>query len=83
MDDDQLHIEYDGAVKDTDRNPIYSLLTTYDTMTENDIKTHIRSWWFNLDEVKLFAQAKESGLIIPTQRPDPRLPTLWKLAQKP
>ena len=83
MVDDSPHTEHDGSVRDPRRNPVYSLLTRYATMQEDEIKAHIRSWWFNLDEVKLFAQAKDSGLIIPAERPDPRLSTLWKLAQKP
>jgi len=80
--ENSLSVQYDGSVKDTKRNPVYDILTRFDSMTENNIINHIHSWWFNLDGKKLFDQARDSGLIVSLPKHHPLQHTLWKLASK-
>jgi hypothetical protein len=44
-------------------NPVINLLEEYEEMSENDILSHIRDWWFDVDGKKIFDDAKNSGLI--------------------
>jgi len=58
-----LKIVYAGSVADQKKNPVYALLLEYEKMRENEIISHINSWWYNVDGREIFDQSRDSGLI--------------------
>ena len=67
--------EYNGSKNNADVNPVVSLLSTYKTMSKNDILTHIRDWWFDADATKLFDDSIQNNIIVKKDR-------MWTLSQK-
>ena len=68
-------VKLDGTKNNADVNPVVSLLMTWNSMSKNEILTHIRDWWFGADYNKLFNDSVNNNII--TEK-DQR----WSLTQR-